>query len=125
MASWLGPIRMSANPKLKKISLGRPLAINAKATPNHKTSLVGPLMRHPASCTARACRDINRWKLREPPELDFEQERPILIPRLFDLHLNELGYKIDEMQNVLCMFAHDLVRIYELNLPKPGLRIVS
>jgi Zn-dependent peptidase ImmA (M78 family) len=69
--------------------------------------------------------NINRWKLREPPELDFEQEKPILVPRLFDLHVNQLGYTLDEMQNVLCMFTQDIMRIYELNLPKHGLRIVS
>jgi Zn-dependent peptidase ImmA (M78 family)/transcriptional regulator with XRE-family HTH domain len=69
--------------------------------------------------------NINRWKMREPSELDFEQEQPILAPRLLDLHFNELGYSLDEMQNVLCMFSTDLARMYELNLPKPGLRVVS
>lgn len=69
--------------------------------------------------------NINRWKMREPSELDFEQERPILVPRLLDLHFNELGYSIDEMQTVLCMFADDLAKMYDLNVPRPGLRVVS
>jgi Zn-dependent peptidase ImmA (M78 family) len=68
---------------------------------------------------------LNRWKLREPSELDFEQETPVLVPRLIDLHLNELGYSTDEMQNVLCTFTSDIVKLYDLNLPKPGLRVVS
>jgi Zn-dependent peptidase ImmA (M78 family) len=67
----------------------------------------------------------NRWKLREPSELDFEQEMPVLVPRLIDLHLNDLGYSIDEMQSVLCMFTPDITKMYDLNPPKPGLRVVS
>lgn len=69
--------------------------------------------------------NINRWKLREPPELDFEQETPVLAPRIIDLHFDELGYSIEEMQNFLFMFAGDLARMYDLNLPRPGLRVVS
>lgn len=68
---------------------------------------------------------FNRWKMREPPELDFEQESPVLVPRLIELHLSELGYTIDEMQSVLCMFTQDIVKMYELNLPQSGLRVVS
>lgn len=69
--------------------------------------------------------NIHRWKLREPSELDFEPESPILVPKLIELHLNELGYSVDELQGVLHMFTPDIVKMYDLDLPKPGLRIVS
>jgi Zn-dependent peptidase ImmA (M78 family)/transcriptional regulator with XRE-family HTH domain len=69
--------------------------------------------------------NIYRYRLREPAELDFEPERPVLVSRLIDLHLNELGYSIDEMQNVLCMFTDDIMKLYEVQPRQPGLRIVS
>jgi Zn-dependent peptidase ImmA (M78 family)/transcriptional regulator with XRE-family HTH domain len=69
--------------------------------------------------------NIHRFRMREPAELDFEQEKPVLVKRLFDLHIDELGYTIEEMQGVLCMYINDITNLYALQPPKPGLRIVS
>jgi len=69
--------------------------------------------------------NIYRYRLREPAELDFAQEKPVLVQRLLELHLTELGYTIEEMQDILCMFLNDITNLYALQPPKPGLRIVS
>ena len=39
---------------------------------------------------------MHGWKTREPPETDFEYERPTVFPRIVNLHVNELGYDVTE-----------------------------
>lgn len=68
-----------------------------------------------------------RYKMREPAELDFPQERPVLIPRLFDLHFKELGYTLAELQKALCTYAAELTKLYGLapEAAPRGLRLVT
>lgn len=69
--------------------------------------------------------NIHKIKLREPPELDFEKEKPTLVPRLFSLHINQLGYTLESMQSFLCTKISDLKSMYELRSQRPTLRIVT
>lgn len=64
-------------------------------------------------------------KLREPPELDFLTEQPTLVPRLFQRHMKDLSYSLDDMQQVLTTPANDLKDMYGLRSDRPTLRVVS
>ncbi len=71
--------------------------------------------------------NINRIKMREPPELDFEPEIPGVISRMINLHLETFGYSMIEFANILRLHEYQLPQFYDLkNAPeKPamGLRL--
>lgn len=67
----------------------------------------------------------NRYRLREPPELDFEQEETTLDKALIKAHLSDLSYSLDELAEVLVFSADDVRDMYGLPKPRNGLRVVS
>jgi Zn-dependent peptidase ImmA (M78 family)/transcriptional regulator with XRE-family HTH domain len=74
--------------------------------------------------------NIHKIRLREPPELDFPVEHPGLMPRLISLHLEQLGYSMAELENLLSMYEDEIAEFHDLrgsSLPpgRPRLRLVS
>lgn len=55
-----------------------------------------------------------RLRLREPPELDFEPERPSVIPSMLRVHTDALGYSIAELAKMLHVREHSLRDFYAL-----------
>jgi hypothetical protein len=53
----------------------------------------------------------HRYKLKEPTEWNLSQRKPVLVSRLMELHLTELGYTLEELQRPLCMFADYLIKL--------------
>lgn len=54
------------------------------------------------------------FKLREPPELDFEREQPTVWPKLLRIHLQELGYTVAELAESLCIWEQEFRTMYQL-----------
>ncbi|WP_281257963.1 ImmA/IrrE family metallo-endopeptidase [Caenispirillum bisanense] len=52
------------------------------------------------------------YRLREPPELDFPQEKPTVIPSLLKVHLEGLGYSTGELAGILHVNPSDLQSLY-------------
>ncbi len=71
--------------------------------------------------------NYHRYKTREPAELDFPRERPVLVQRLFDLHSNDLGYTPSELAKALFARFADLSALYGLSEPQQRsvLRLVT
>lgn len=70
--------------------------------------------------------NANKIKLREPPELDFEPERPSLLPKLLALHLNELGYSTADLASIARLYEEEVIELYGLSKARPsGLRLVK
>ena len=72
---------------------------------------------------------INNIRLREPPELDFPQEAPTVLPELIEAHLQRLGYSIGDLAGMLHVGSDELATLYGISLA-PGtkaahLRIVK
>ncbi len=67
----------------------------------------------------------HRYRLREPPELDFPRECTALDKRLIEAHLADLGYTLDELSTLLVFRPEDLQEMYNLPQPRNGLRVVS
>ena len=70
------------------------------------------------------------WRLREPPELDFEPERPGVVKSILDAHLNQLGYSIADLSNFIPLHSHEFSRMYGIGGDepppnRPKLRIVK
>jgi Zn-dependent peptidase ImmA (M78 family)/DNA-binding XRE family transcriptional regulator len=75
-------------------------------------------------------RQINRQKIRfhEPPELDFPHELPTVFPKLIKIHLEHLGYSINDLAKVLHLDPIDFHQLYQFPDRLVGnghLRIVS
>lgn len=74
---------------------------------------------------------MNKWRMREPAELDFAQEQPSLVAKLFALHIESLGYTIADLASVAAVHEADLLRMYPIpsgipaGKPRPQLRIVG
>jgi Zn-dependent peptidase ImmA (M78 family)/transcriptional regulator with XRE-family HTH domain len=71
---------------------------------------------------------VKKMRMREPPELDFPAEHPSLVPKLFTLHMQHLGYSLSDMAGVAALYEDELVRLYGLESPssvrRPQLRVV-
>jgi Zn-dependent peptidase ImmA (M78 family)/transcriptional regulator with XRE-family HTH domain len=52
------------------------------------------------------------YRLREPPELDFEPEQPEILNQIIRLHLDGLGYTRKEIAKLLCVHERELKDLY-------------
>jgi hypothetical protein len=55
---------------------------------------------------------MRRMRLREPPELDFPPEKPSTMRDMIRLHLEALGYGLDELATLLHMHPQELPQFY-------------
>jgi len=73
--------------------------------------------------------NIHRIRHREPPELDFPTEQPIVLPRLLSLHLEDLGYTISTLAQALNWDADEMTAMYGIGTSgakkKPVFRVIS
>ena len=67
------------------------------------------------------------YRRNEPPELDFPAEEPTVLPEMIRVHLEELGYEIEDLCSVLHVFEDDLRNIHPLpgNPVGPNIRVVK
>lgn len=54
------------------------------------------------------------YRLREPPELDFEKEKPTIVSSILDVHLNALGYSFDDLSKLLHVHPSMLRELYPI-----------
>ncbi len=75
------------------------------------------------------CISQRGWRLREPPELDFEAERPKVMTNLINAHLKDLGYTMSDITNFVPLHEREFVRLHgEVGpqvQPGPRLRLVT
>lgn len=55
------------------------------------------------------------YRLREPPELDFELERPELLRQIIRMHFDALGYSHDELASFLNVYSSELQELYGID----------
>src|ERR1017187_4290891 len=69
---------------------------------------------------------FNRLKIRmrEPAELDFAHEVPTLAPQMLNLHLEQLGYSVADLEKVVNMYESEIQTFHNLKSGKPELRLV-
>lgn len=66
-----------------------------------------------------------KLRMREPAELDFPVEQPTLAPHIIQLHLEELGYTVAELEAMVNMYEEELTEFHGLKVTnKPQLRVV-
>ena len=67
------------------------------------------------------------YRRSEPPELDFPAEEPGILPDLIRVHIEDLGYEIEDLCSVLHVFEDDLRHIHTLpdQAGGPNLRVVK
>ena len=69
------------------------------------------------------------WRLREPPELDFQPERAKVLPSIVSAHLSELGYSLKELTKLIRIHETEFIEMYgepgPSPPPKPKFQIVS
>lgn len=62
------------------------------------------------------------YRLREPAELDFPKEEPTLLQELLELHVEELGYSLRDLADMLCWTEEELRANYRIGTHTPGNR---
>ena len=67
------------------------------------------------------------YRRSEPPELDFPAEKPSVLPEIIRVHLDDLGYEVEDLCSILHVFEDDLRSIHPLpsNVGGPNLRVVK
>ena len=67
------------------------------------------------------------YRRSEPPELDFPAEEPDVLPQMIRVHLDELGYEVEELCSALHVFEDDLRSMHPLpgNPSSPNLRLIK
>lgn len=63
------------------------------------------------------------YTTKEPPELDFPKEKPTLLERLVQTHVQELGYSIEDLAGLLKLKTEECSKLYAPDL-RPSLRVV-
>lgn len=70
-----------------------------------------------------------KYRLREPPELDFESEKPTVVPKIVRLHIDSLGYSLPDMAKLLRESEPKLRAMYpfdaNLETRKPKLTVLK
>jgi hypothetical protein len=64
------------------------------------------------------------FRLRQPPQLDFEPESPEVLDQLIRLHLAGLGYSPRDLAKLLSVHERELKDLYGVGFPTlriPGL----
>lgn len=69
-------------------------------------------------------RQMGPYRKREPAQLDFAPETPTVFPELLRLHIDELGYSIEELAAILHVNGSDMTQLYRIQ-EKTGLRLVK
>jgi Zn-dependent peptidase ImmA (M78 family)/transcriptional regulator with XRE-family HTH domain len=66
------------------------------------------------------------YRLREPPETDFEPEKATVMRDVVLLHLERLGYSLSDLATAVHVSATEFASMYDLELPtkRPPLRLV-
>jgi Zn-dependent peptidase ImmA (M78 family)/transcriptional regulator with XRE-family HTH domain len=96
------------------------LPLMAALKPEWRVSMAALIMRaHKLDLTTRNQHEylwkqmsMRGFRLREPPELDFEAEQPSLVPQIIDFHLTSLGYTNADLGAVLNVFEPELTDLY-------------
>jgi Zn-dependent peptidase ImmA (M78 family)/transcriptional regulator with XRE-family HTH domain len=70
--------------------------------------------------------NAKKIRMREPPELDFAKELPVLAPRMLTLHVEQLGYSVADLEKVVHMYSDELTTFHNLGSAtgKAPLRLV-
>lgn len=69
-----------------------------------------------------------KYRLREPPELDFEAEKPTVLESIVRLHMEGLGYSQSELAKLLKVHESELLELYPeqaIRSNKPKLTVVK
>lgn len=53
------------------------------------------------------------YRLREPPELDFERERPEVLGQIVRLHFEALGYSVADLAQMVSLHEHEFRAMYD------------
>lgn len=64
------------------------------------------------------------YRTREPVCFDFEREQPSLMPALVDHLVEDMGYKIEDLEKALHLHSQELSKMYGLK-PQGGLRVIK
>ncbi|MDH5753445.1 MAG: ImmA/IrrE family metallo-endopeptidase, partial [Deltaproteobacteria bacterium] len=73
--------------------------------------------------------NAQKIKMREPPELDITPEEPTMMPKLLRLHLDELGYSLLDLAEMVKMFEDELIDFQRISTittesGRPRLRVI-
>lgn len=112
------------------------LALLAALKPEWKVAMQALLMRATAlgfvtkNQAQYLWKQINarRLRLREPPELDFEHERPTVIGTMLRVHMDALQYSPSELCSLLHIQRDDLQTLYRLaepSQPRPRFTVMK
>ena len=66
-----------------------------------------------------------RYRLRVPYEFDIPVEKTNLDQQLISAHISGLGYSMDDLGKLLSFSSEDICSMYNIPLPRKGLRLVT
>lgn len=64
------------------------------------------------------------YSTQEPIELEPQGENPTLLRELIELHRNELGYSVQDLQKLLALYERDLWEYYFSEPTRGALRVI-
>jgi Zn-dependent peptidase ImmA (M78 family)/DNA-binding XRE family transcriptional regulator len=68
------------------------------------------------------------WRTEEPPNLDFEHDKPSVLPTIIKAHIDDLAFEKSEVVNMAHVFEHEFDKMYPTtpgSQIRPRLRIVN
>lgn len=103
------------------------LSVLASLKPEWRVSMAALMMRaHKLGCIQEAqytylwkMMSAKKYRLREPPELDFHPEEPTVMSNIIRVHLDSLGYSKEDLSMMLNVLAFELVELYRIQHESP------
>ena len=91
----------------------------------YRAKAIGAITEHQSQYLWRQISSLG-YRRSEPPELDFPAEEPKVLPEIIRIHIEDLGYKVEELCTALHVFEDDLRNMHSLpgNIEGPNLRVV-
>lgn len=63
--------------------------------------------------------NIRKIRMREPPELDFEPEKPTVLATILRLHLDSLGFSLNDLSKILHLHEEEIAAMYPIEISEP------
>lgn len=111
---------------LQRLAAMKPVWRVSMAALLYRAKTIGSISENQSSYLWRQMSSL-RYRKCEPPELDFKAEQPGVLAEIFKIHLEDLGYSIEDLCEILHTTEDDLRKLHPIpgRITTPHLRVVS
>ena len=111
---------------IQRLAAMKPVWRASMAALLYRAKTIGSISDNQSSYLWRQMSSLN-YRKAEPPELEFPMEQPSVLAEIIRAHLDDLGYSVEDLCEILHTTEEDLYKLHPLpgRVAVPHLRVVS